>query len=274
MCKKATVARTAKVIGILLIALLGYCIVPRTPHVIAPRQQTPTQSVADIKPKHYIEITESCGPYWNGDSCVVARSGPGTEFPVVGTLRTGVVLEVEKSVAIENRTWYKISFSEWLRYPERVSGDWYIAEDFVRYFEETTTPDLPPKTKPATTKRIVVNRGDQILYAFDGDTLVMKQEISTGIGETPTPLGTFLIYRKTPSRYMQGPLPDISEDYYDLPGVPWNLYFTKQGAVIHGAYWHNQFGQPRSHGCINLPPESARLLYEWADVGVPITILD
>ena len=73
---------------------------------------------------------------------------------------------------------------------------------------------------------------------------------------------------------MQGPIPDISEKQYDLPGVPWNLYFTEQGAVIHGAYWHNKFGQLWSSGCVNLPPEKAKKLYLWADLGMEVIVRD
>ena len=95
--------------------------------------------------------------------------------------------------------------------------------------------------------------------------------ISTGLELSPTPAGTFTIFKKTPSRYMQGPLPGFT-DYYDLPGVPWNLYFTQQGAVIHGTYWHDSFGQPYSHGCVNLSPEDAKRLYEWAGLGTKVTV--
>ncbi|MCR4306356.1 MAG: L,D-transpeptidase, partial [Candidatus Yonathbacteria bacterium] len=90
----------------------------------------------------------------------------------------------------------------------------------------------------------------------------------------PTPRGTFTIFKKTPSRYMQGPIPDIADQYYDLPGVPWNLYFTHEGAVIHGAYWHDSFGSAYSHGCVNLPPEQARKLYNWADLGTGVIVKD
>ena len=90
-----------------------------------------------------------------------------------------------------------------------------------------------------------------------GEELAMEIDISTGLELTPTPRGTFTVFRKTPSRYMQGPLPGIANDYYDLPGVPWNLYFTEQGAVIHGAYWHDSFGSPYSHGCVNADPKTA-----------------
>jgi lipoprotein-anchoring transpeptidase ErfK/SrfK len=91
---------------------------------------------------------------------------------------------------------------------------------------------------------------------------------------TPTPRGTFTIYKKTPSRYMQGPLPGISDQYYDLPGVPWTLYFTQEGAAIHGAYWHNNFGQRWSHGCVNVSLTEAETLYRWADVGTQVIVRD
>jgi lipoprotein-anchoring transpeptidase ErfK/SrfK len=118
----------------------------------------------------------------------------------------------------------------------------------------------------------VVDVSEEMLYAYDGDTLFMKEAISTGLEFTPTPLGTFEVFKKTPSRYMQGPIPGVSDQVYDLPGVPWNLYFTDGGAVIHGAYWHNNFGKPWSHGCVNLPPQKAKELYKWAVVGTTITV--
>ena len=121
----------------------------------------------------------------------------------------------------------------------------------------------------------MVDRSDQKLYAYDGDTLFMVATSSTGLDSTPTPRGTFTIYQKTPSRYMQGPLPNIaSDDYYDLPGVPWNLYFTEGGAVIHGAYWHDKFGTKYSHGCVNLSPAIAKVIYDWAELGTPVTVRD
>ena len=103
----------------------------------------------------------------------------------------------------------------------------------------------------------------------------MEVYISTGLEFTPTPRGTFTVFKKTPSRYMQGPLPNLPDNqYYDLPGVPWNLYFTHGGAVIHGAYWHNSFGKPYSHGCVNLSPEDARKLYDWAELGTKVIVED
>lgn len=216
---------------------------------------------------------EGCGPYYEGP-CVNMRSGPGTDYPAVAKLRIGVVLKVAETVVSDGREWYKISFDEGLRYPERVSGDRYVAADTVRVFKDGGIHELEEGATPSTNKRIVVDRSEQKLYAYDGSRLFMEEPISTGLELTPTPRGTFTVYKKTPSRYMQGPIPDISDQYYDLPGVPWNLYFTYQGAVIHGAYWHDHFGEPWSHGCVNLPPVKAQMLYTWADVGTQVIVQD
>lgn len=221
----------------------------------------------------YIEVTEGCGPDYDG-GCVNMRSGPGEEYPVVAKLRMGMVLRVAETVAADGRDWYRIQLDSNVRYPERVSSKWYVAADFVSSFMDEGDMYFEAGKSPTTTKRILVDRSEQKMYAYDGDVLFMEQSISTGLDSTPTPRGTFSVYKKTPSRYMQGPLPGVSEQYYDLPGVPWNLYFTEQGAVVHGAYWHNSFGKPWSHGCVNLPPAEARKIYEWAEVGTKVVIRD
>jgi lipoprotein-anchoring transpeptidase ErfK/SrfK len=56
---------------------------------------------------------------------------------------------------------------------------------------------------------------------------------------------------------------------FDLPGVPWDTYITESGIAIHGTFWHNDFGAPHSHGCINLPPDAARWVYRWTSPAVP-----
>ncbi|MCE9644122.1 L,D-transpeptidase family protein [Candidatus Parcubacteria bacterium] len=222
---------------------------------------------------HYIEVTNGCGPYYDTGTCVNMRSGPGTNYPVIGRLRTGVVLKVEDTTIQKDRAWYKIIFDGEIRYPERVKGNWYVAVDptSVQPLENVGDEDLTKETA-STTKRIVVDMSEEKLYAYDGDVLFMEESISTGHDATPTPAGTFTVFRKTPSRYMQGPIPEVSDQYYDLPGVPWNLYFTAGGAVIHGAYWHDHFGEEWSHGCVNLPPAQAKKLYLWADLGTSVTV--
>jgi lipoprotein-anchoring transpeptidase ErfK/SrfK len=219
----------------------------------------------------YIEVIDSCGPHYEG-ICVNMRSGPGEEYPVVAKLRTGIVLKVANTVTRDGKEWYNIDFDSTLRYPERVESDWYVAADFVQLFTDEGDETATPGIAVSTDKRIIVDISEQTLYAYDGNILFMQESISTGLEFTPTPIGTFIIFKKTPSRYMQGPIPEVSDQYYDLPGVPWDLYFTHGGAVIHGAYWHDSFGEQWSHGCVNLPLQSAKKLYIWADVGTPVTV--
>ncbi len=219
----------------------------------------------------YGEIKGSCDPNWEGGPCVNVRSGPGTDFPKVAQLRNNVILKVGGKVIRDGTTWFKIVFDEWLRYPERVTGDWYVHADYIDVLYDEGNKDLHIAT--SSNKYIVVDRSDQVLYAYNELTIEHIFTISTGNELNPTPEGAFTIYKKTPSRYMQGPLPDAApDDYYDLPGVPWNLYFTMEGAVIHGAYWHQNFGTPYSHGCVNLAPNDAKILYEWADVGTLVIV--
>jgi lipoprotein-anchoring transpeptidase ErfK/SrfK len=228
--------------------------------------------ITDLGTIHYIEVTDGCDANYVG-TCVNLRSGPGPEYPVVERLRTGVVLKVASTVSKDGHDWYKITPGNDIRYPERITTDWYVYADAVQLFTDTGDQSLPVGTvSTTTTKRIVVDVSKETLYAYDGDTLFMQEPISTGLEYTPTPNGTFTVYHKTPSRYMQGPLPGVSTQKYDLPGVPWDLYFTRDGAVIHGAYWHNHFGQPWSHGCVNLSPENAKKLYYWADIGTPVVV--
>ncbi len=219
----------------------------------------------------YIEIVNSCSPYFVGE-CVNMRTGPGTEYAVAMRLRTGVVLKVGEIINVDNSIWYKVIFTSPLLYPERVKDSWYVRDDQVNIFSNIGDINLKKGQKATTTKRIVVDVSEEKLYAYDGDILFMKESISTGLEFTPTPRGRFNIFKKTPSRFMQGPIPGVSDQVYDLPGVPWNLYFTADGAVIHGAYWHDNFGKPWSHGCVNLSPINAKKLYDWADIGTKVEV--
>lgn len=240
----------------------------------------------------YVEVTNGCGPHFEGD-CLNVRSGPGLDYPVVAQLRNGIVLKVGGKVERDDETWFKIIFDEWLRYPERIKDDWYISADYVEVLldegdktvwdkkdtdAKTASSTIASDQSQSTTtpiKKIIVDRSEQKLYAYEDEDIFMEIDISTGLELTPTPRGEFTIFKKTPSRYMQGPLPNlIDQQYYDLPGVPWNLYFTHGGAVIHGAYWHNSFGHPYSHGCVNVEPNNARKLYNWADLGTKVIVRD
>jgi lipoprotein-anchoring transpeptidase ErfK/SrfK len=122
-----------------------------------------------------------------------------------------------------------------------------------------------PAAPTASGHSIVVSLGDQRIYAYDNGTLVHSHVVSTGLERTPTVLGDFKIYVKYLADDMAGP-------GYDLKAVPYTMYFY-QGYAIHGAYWHNDFGMPMSHGCVNLPVEEAKWFYEFASVGTPVRVI-
>lgn len=230
----------------------------------APEQKTKLQ---------YIEIVTSCGPAYEND-CVVTHAGPGAQFEVKHKLRSGMVLRAETVLNEFGEVWYKIVFDEWLRYEERVEGDSYVYGEQVEVFYDEGIIEGGMDYKDST-KEIIVDRSDQMLYAYENGELFMETSISTGLELTPTPRGSFHVFRKTPTRYMQGPLPNlVDKQVYDLPGVPWTLYFTTGGAAIHGTYWHSNFGRPHSHGCVNLTPADAKKLYVWAVVGTNVLVRD
>ncbi|MEZ4610071.1 MAG: L,D-transpeptidase family protein [Caldilineaceae bacterium] len=113
-------------------------------------------------------------------------------------------------------------------------------------------------------RRIEVNLSAQTLTAYRTTWPSMQTTVSTGKWSTPTVQGTFHIGTKYASQDMYG------DDYY-LPGVPWVMYFY-EGFAIHGAYWHANFGTPTSHGCVNMRPDEAEILFDWAAQGTEVVV--
>lgn len=112
---------------------------------------------------------------------------------------------------------------------------------------------------------ILVDLSQQRTYAYTGDTLMNTFVVSTGTWQHPTVTGTFNIYVKYRSTLMTG------DDYY-LPNVPYTMYFYK-GYGLHGTYWHNNFGVPMSHGCVNLRTPDAAWLFSFASVGTVVHVI-
>jgi len=128
------------------------------------------------------------------------------------------------------------------------------------------SPKVLGTTSPSE-KHIEVDLTNQRVFAFEGDRKVYDFPTSTGKwGRTPT--GTFHIWTKLKSTLMSGGSGATS---YYLPNVPWVMFFgnnevpASRGFSLHGTYWHNNFGHPMSHGCVNLRTEDAKVLFEWAD---------
>jgi LysM repeat protein len=112
-------------------------------------------------------------------------------------------------------------------------------------------------------KWIDVDLSEQRLVAYQGETVVRVFSISSGAEKTPTVTGSFRIYAKIAEQDMSGGS-RAAGDYYFQADVPWVQYFYADYS-IHGAYWHNLFGQRTGHGCINMRVDEARWLFEWAE---------
>ena len=143
----------------------------------------------------------------------------------------------------------------------------------MNIIEDTPVPTAAPTneaSKPVDSpvgngvRWIEVNLTQQRVYAWEGDILANSFLVSTGTWATPTVTGTFSIWNKTRIQAMSGP------GYY-LPDVPFVMYFYKDYG-FHGTYWHNNFGTPMSHGCVNLTIPDSEWLYNWASYGTVVKV--
>jgi len=118
-------------------------------------------------------------------------------------------------------------------------------------------------------KLIKVDLKTQHLWYYFGDKILADFPISSGLKNTPTPKGEFKILDKVPVKSYGGK----GYNFY-FPNTKWNLHFTtgKYRFYIHGAYWHNKFGQPMSHGCVNVSYANMEALYWFAQVGTKVII--
>ncbi len=166
-----------------------------------------------------------------------------------------VVTREEKSI------WYEI-------YDGQAQKSFYVPYYNMRLVPNDELTLLSPNV-PESEKLIHVDLTAQLVTAFEGETQVFQSRCSSGGKGTRTPSGEFLTYHKGPSVHMtnQG---DSVNNIYDLPGVPWCAFFTGNGEAFHGTYWHNDYGRPRSHGCVNLKSEDAKWIYRWSSPNVPV----
>ncbi len=139
----------------------------------------------------------------------------------------------------------------------------YVLATSLRYLPEEV---LTPISADRTDKQIVVDVTNQELTCFEGDTPVITTRTATGYGVHWTPRGEYEVLRKSHSSYMIG---GEGADYYNLPGVSFPTYFTPSAIAVHGTYWHNDYGRPRSHGCVNVTNMVAQFVFRWTMPAVP-----
>jgi lipoprotein-anchoring transpeptidase ErfK/SrfK len=168
----------------------------------------------------------------------------------------------------EGVPWYKVL-------DERTLENNWVRADHIR---RVTDAEVSPISPEVTDKRIEVSLDNQTFKAYENGELVLETLTSTGPylrtenGQRffGTPNGDWAVTRKRPTRHMAGD-DGASDDFFDLPGVPWVTYFHWWGVSIHGTYWHNDYGRPRSHGCVNLPSDIAKWVFRWTLPHAPLT---
>ena len=160
--------------------------------------------------------------------------------------------------------WYRI-------YDDLTGFPYHVNALHIRPIPLSDLAPISPEV-PLEKKRIEVNLTTQSLTAYEYDKQVFKTSICSGIPNGPTgangistktPEGEVRIMDKMPAKHMGDGNLFADVDDYELPGVPWTSFFTPQGHAFHGTYWHENYGVPMSHGCINMRTEEAKWLFHW-----------
>lgn len=160
---------------------------------------------------------------------------------------------------------------------DKRSGTWLAGDDGYLYRPRDVTvarASARPSGVPKGAKWIDVDLGSQTLVAYEGDTPVYTTAVSTGRVKNEhveelnheTPAGLFQIRAKHLTATMDGD--NAFDGPYSIQDVPYVMYY-ELGYALHGAFWHNRFGRPKSHGCVNLAPNDAKHLFFWSDPPLP-----
>lgn len=165
----------------------------------------------------------------------------------------------------DGEPWYKI-------HDELLDNvGFFVRPEHLRPIPLQEFAPISPEVEP-WKKRIEVSIPLQALTAYEGDEIVMQTKISSGLPDyaavdseisTNTPRGDFNVYSKMPSKHMGDGNLTSDPEAYELPGVPWATFFAPHGVAFHGTYWHDNFGVPMSHGCINMKWEEAQWIFRW-----------
>lgn len=139
----------------------------------------------------------------------------------------------------------------------------YVLASSLRYLSPAA---LTPISSERTDKQIVIDLAKQEMTCFEGDTPIFSARTATGYAPNYTPRGEYEVLRKSHTSYMIG---GVGADHYDLPGVSFPSYFTRSAIAVHGTYWHNDYGRPRSHGCVNVLNDAAQFVFRWTTPAVP-----
>ncbi|KAF0107934.1 MAG: hypothetical protein FD146_1232 [Anaerolineaceae bacterium] len=231
---------------------------------------TPLAALPDGKPGFWAEVTM---PYVDFTMDNPPARSPGLSYLIREGLPTRLyysqVMWIDQvSTNSSGAVIYRVNENEGHGYGY---GDMYWAEGAAfRPLTEDEIAPIHPDVDP-NTKKVVVNRTYQTLSCFEGDKEVYFCRVSTGVKDEYTPVGEYITGRKAVSIHMAGGTVD---EGFDTPGVSWTTLFSGAGLAIHAAFWHNQFGEKRSHGCVNCKPEDAKWIFRWTTPSVTLDVSD
>jgi len=162
----------------------------------------------------------------------------------------------------------------WYRVNERYGNPGDIFWARAEAFRPINQDEVSPINQDIEDKRIEVDVSwkVQTLSCFEGNSEVYFCRVSSGKAEGATPVTPivspgFMIWRKLFSLHMAG---NTVAGGWDVPAVGWTSLFHGEGVAIHSTYWHNNYGEPMSHGCINVAPDDARWIFRWTQPAVSI----
>lgn len=190
---------------------------------------------------------------WVVTETLIVRAEPGlhADNSQVGTVYHNQVLNILETRVVAGQRWYRIGDERWV----------YGANVGVARFRAR------PSAIRSDERWVGVNLREQTAVAYEGDKPVYAALVATGMAATPTVQGIFRTWWRLVSRKMAGGSASTG-GYYYLEEVPWTCYFYS-GYALHAAYWHDAFGRPRSHGCVNLSPYDAWWIFQWSEAGGP-----
>lgn len=232
-----------------------------TVYMIAPGVYIRNRGISPISIPHFQGLTFSRTPdrpfAWVMNR-VQARSAPGSDQP-------------------KTDHWFNRYDVVWIYDVQRVgSWDWYMVGPGMWIEQRLIAKLEPDPVRPegvGEDRWISINLYEQTLGVYEDGRLVYGTLVSSGIGGWWTQPGVFQVFEKLEADPMMGAFEADRSDFYYLEDVPWILYYDNDRA-LHGAYWHNGFGYPRSHGCVNLSMADSHWLYEWADEGTWVYVFD
>jgi len=191
-------------------------------------------------------------------STVEPSRTPGYNEPKTGKTRyRPELVQIYETQEVEGVSWYRIGPDEW------------VADNLLAIV--TPNPERPEGI-PAD-QWIDINLYEQTVSVYDQGEMVFATMASTGLPGWWTQPGVFQVETRLEVTDMTGAFEADRSDYYLLEDVPWVLYYDGARAM-HGAYWHNGYGLPRSHGCVNLSPADARWLFNFAQEGTWVHVWD